>query len=68
MSYPDEAALAEEFKLALSAASDAGMSESDVAHFFGVSKVTVRRWKEGLSHPHPALMKRYIPDLRSKAQ
>lgn len=68
MSYPDEAVLAEEFKLALLAALAAGMSERDVAHLFGASKVTVRRWREGLSHPHPALMKPYIQDLRGKTK
>jgi len=67
MSTADETALAAEFKRALEVAFDAGMTESDVAHFFETSKVTVRRWKAGENHPHPAIMKAMAPQLREEA-
>lgn len=65
--YPDEPALAEEFKRTVAAALEAGMSESDIAHYFGASKVTVRKWRDGLNHPHPAIMRHAITDLRTEA-
>jgi hypothetical protein len=57
MNLADEAALVAEFRRAIETALESGMTESDIAHFFGASKVTVRRWKSGENHPHPAIMK-----------
>jgi hypothetical protein len=41
--------------------------DSDLAHYFGVSRPTVNRWRTGANAPHPALRKHVFAWLRNRA-
>jgi transposase len=57
--------LSTQFRLTLDSAFQAGMTEKDVAHFFGASLPTVARWIVRANTPHPAIMRAVIPQLEA---
>lgn len=60
---PELLKLSAKFRLTIDSALQAGMTEKDVAHFFGASLPTVTRWIVRANTPHPAIMRATIPQL-----
>ena len=42
------------------------LNERDLARFFGTSRPTIRRWKNGDSFPHPLLRKHIFQKLKEQ--
>ncbi len=63
---PDRLELSNRFRLAIRDAFSAGMLEENVAHLFGASRPTIRRWLIHASTPHPTMMQAYIPALEEE--
>lgn len=62
---PELLKLSTQFRLTIDNAFQAGMTEKDVAHFFGASLPTVARWIVRANTPHPAIMRAVIPQLEA---
>lgn len=58
--------LSNRFRLAMDTGFAVGVSEADIAHLFGASRPTVRRWLIHSSTPHPAMLRAFIAALEEE--